>query len=91
MNIEEQLDKLAERTDAIARNLELLSLIQLDSEKRHAALEESLTERMTVLTERMAVLAEASAQLDSGMTRVANILLIHEQRLDDLQAGNRPR
>jgi hypothetical protein len=45
MTTEEKLDKLTERVDAIARNVELLSGMQIESERRHNRLMEAV-ERM---------------------------------------------
>jgi hypothetical protein len=35
MTIDERLEKLAERTDAIARNVELLTRLHIDKERRY--------------------------------------------------------
>jgi hypothetical protein len=70
MTIDERLEKLAERTDAIAQSVELLTSLHLDSERRYE--------------ERFAKTEERMTQLMETMNRLANIV-IHEERLDGLE------
>lgn len=66
MNIEERLEKLAERTDAIAHSVELLAGMQIKTE-----------EHMTRLQEHIATLADGMAQLTRIVldhhTRIENL------------------
>jgi len=69
MTPEERLDKLTERVDSIARNVELLSGMQIKTEESLQRLEDTV---------------------NNGFTKVANILLSHDERLDDLE-GKKPQ
>jgi flagellar biosynthesis/type III secretory pathway chaperone len=62
MTPDERMEKLTERVDSIARNVELLSGMQIESEKRLNRLIETVG-------------------------RMAEILVTHDERLDDLE-GN---
>jgi hypothetical protein len=71
MTIDERLEKLAERTEAIAQSVELLTSFHLDSERRYE--------------ERFAKTEERMVQLIDSMNRLPNIVIRHEERLDDLE------
>jgi chromosome segregation ATPase len=85
MTIDERLEKLAERTDAIAQSVELLTSLHLDSERRYSELVARNEERYGKYEERFAKTEERMAQLMETMNRLANIVITHEQRLDDLE------
>jgi len=72
-----------ERLEALTQSVELLAAVQRDSEKRIEA-------RFTKLIENMDRLAQATIRLDEGMLRVANILMNHEERIENLE-GKRPQ
>jgi len=78
MTIDERLEKLAERTEAIAQSVELLTSFHLDSERRYE-------ERFAKTEERFARTEESMTQLMETMNRLANIVIRHEERLDDLE------
>jgi hypothetical protein len=97
MNIDERLDKLAERTEAIAQSVELLASFQRDFEKRsdermahvdHAL--ELLATAQRETEQRMVQLAESNIRLDEGMARVVNILVNHENRISGLEGSSAP-
>ena len=71
MTIDERLEKLTERTEAIAQSVELLTSFHLDSERRHE--------------ERFAKTEERMVKLIDSMNRLANIVIRHEERLDDME------
>jgi predicted nuclease with TOPRIM domain len=60
VTIDERLERLTERTEALTQSVELLASMHKDNEQR------------------MAVLAES-------MTKLADAVLNHEHRLDDLE------
>ena len=71
MTIDERLEKLTERTEAIAQSVELLTSFHLDSERRYE--------------ERFAKTEERMVKLIDSMNRLANIVIRHEERLDDME------
>jgi len=85
MTIDERLEKLAERTDAIAQSVELLTSLHLDSERRYAELVARNEERFGRTEERAAKTEERMTQLMETMNRLANVVIRHEERLDDLE------
>jgi hypothetical protein len=96
MTIDERLEKLAERTDAIAQSLELLTSLHLDNGRRLAEYAAKTDERFAKTEERFGKYEERSAkteermaQLMETMNRLANVVISHEERLDGLE--DRPR
>jgi hypothetical protein len=77
MTIDERLEKLAERTDAIAQSVELLTSLHVDSERRYE-------ERFAKTEERMAQLMDSMNRLVDTMDRLANVVARREEPLDDL-------
>ena len=78
MTIDERLENLAERTEAIAQSVELLTSFHLDSERRYE-------ERFAKTEERFAKTEERMVKLIDSMNRLANIVIRHEERLDDME------
>jgi methyl-accepting chemotaxis protein len=78
MTIDERLEKLAERTEAIAQSVELLTSLHLDNERRYE-------ERFAKMDDRFAKTEERMVQLIDTMNRLANVVIRHEERLDDLE------
>jgi hypothetical protein len=60
MTIDERLDRLTERHEALAQTMELIAAAQIKNDERMAELTET-------------------------MTRLANIIIAHEQRIEDLE------
>ena len=89
MDIDERLERLAQRTDAIAQSVELLASIHRDAEKRVDRALELLAAAQRETEQRMAQLAESNIRLDEGMARVVNILVNHENRISGLEGGSR--
>jgi chromosome segregation ATPase len=92
MTIDERLEKLAERSDAIAQSVELLTNLHLDSERRYAELiarnEERFAkteERMVKLMSSMDHLVDTVDRLVHTVDRLANVVTRHEERLDDME------
>ena len=79
MSRDERLDRLTERMEGLIHSVELLSAMQIESEKRMQA----LIENTSSLKESMATLADALAEL----TRV---VIDHDERIDSLE-GKRPQ
>jgi len=78
MTIEERLDKLTERHEALARSIELLVASQRDNERL-------MQERAIDYEQRFAQNQQRLAQLMETMTHIKNIVEAHEQRLDDFE------
>jgi methyl-accepting chemotaxis protein len=74
MTIDERLDRLTERHEALTQTVELIAAAQMKTDERMA----HLTETTDHLTERM-------GQLMDTMNRLANIVISHEERIDDLE------
>ena len=71
MNIDERIEKLTERTEALTQSVELLSHMHQDNEKKYTAMFEQLAsqqERILSITERL-----------------TNVAIDHSQRLKDLE------
>ena len=60
MTIDERLDRLTERHEALTQTVELIAVAQIKNDERMAELTET-------------------------MTRLANIIIAHEQRIEDLE------
>ena len=60
MNIDERLDRLTERHEALTQTVELIAAAQIKNDERMAELTET-------------------------MTRLANIIIAHEQRIENLE------
>jgi hypothetical protein len=60
MTIDERLDRLTERHEALAQTMELIAAAQIKNDERMAELTET-------------------------MTRLANIIIAHEQRIENLE------
>jgi ABC-type transporter Mla subunit MlaD len=81
MTIDERLERLTERHEALTQTVELIAAIQMKNDERMGHLAETvghLSESTDHLTERM-------AQLTETMNRLGNIVISHEERLDDLE------
>jgi hypothetical protein len=78
MTTDERLDRLAERTDAIAQSVELLTTLHRDLEQQMAA---SFAETRARFAETAARFAETLGFIN----RLAHIAEAHEQRLDHLE------
>ena len=67
MTVEERIDKLTGRHEALTQTVETIAGMQRDNEGRMAKIEDKM------------------AQLTETMNRLANIVIVHDQRLDDLE------
>ena len=97
MTPEERYDKIDERIDAIARNLELLSHMHTATEgnlDRLAEAQKATEEKLDRLAEAQKVTDEKLQQfintVNDGLTRFAHILANHDDRIERLE-GNRPQ
>jgi hypothetical protein len=75
MTTDERLDRLAERTDAIAQSVEMLSTLHRDIETQTGAGFAKLQAGQARNDERM-------GQLIETMTRLGNIIIAHEERIE---------
>jgi len=81
MNIDDRLEKLADRVDALTRSVELLTSFHRDNEQRMAR----LMERADRNEERMGQMIGHMEQMIDAVTRLANIAGAHERRITDLE------
>lgn len=96
MTIDERLDRLTERHEALSRTVEIIAAMHRENEARFAAFAERLTQRHDQLAERHAALAESVelvhrqtethlVQLMDAMTRLVGVVGNHEHRIPDLE------
>ena len=71
MNIDERLEKLAERHEALTQTVELIAAMQRDNEIR--------------TDKRFDQVARNFETVLDSIKRLENIAVAHEQRLDDMQ------
>ena len=82
MTIDERLEKLTERHEALTQTVELIAAMHRENEKRNEKRFAVLDGSMTTLTDRMTTLTDT-------MNRLANIVIRHEERLDALDGGDK--
>ena len=80
-NIDQRLDRLTERHEALTQTVELIAPAQMKNDERMG----KLTERMEQLTETMGHLTERTSQVMDTMNRLGNIIIAHEERLEHLE------
>jgi septal ring factor EnvC (AmiA/AmiB activator) len=73
-NIDQRLDRLTERHEALTQTVELIAAAQLKSD-----------ERLEKVTADIAKLAALMSQTDKFINRLAHIAEAHEQRLDRME------
>jgi len=74
MNIDERLERLTERHEALTQSLELLSHMHQESEKRMDRVDQALT-----------ALAEAQIKTEEAIGRLAHIADIQDRRITRLE------
>ncbi len=100
MTIDERLDRLTERHEALTQTVELIAGMQRQNEERLAVVRRDNEERLTAMQrhneerfadmrrqteERFARNEERLGQLMDAMNRLIRVVEIHERRLDDLE------
>jgi len=80
MNIDERLEKLAERHDALVLSVELLLASQKETDRRFREMQRETDRRFRDLAE---MLDETRGFIDT----LAKVTLNHKQRLDALDGG----
>ena len=80
-SIDQRLDRLTERHEALTQTVELIAAAQMKNDERMG----KLTERMEQLTETMGHLTERTSQVMDTMNRLGNIIIAHEERLEHLE------
>jgi hypothetical protein len=84
MTIDERIERLTERHEALAQSLELSNHILAE---RHEALAQSLELSNHILTEQMRELAGYMGNLAVSMTHLSETAIDHEHRLRNLEGG----
>ena len=80
-NIDQRLDRLTKRHEALTQTVELIAAAQMKNDERMG----KLTERMGQLTETMGHLTERTSQVMDTMNRLGNIIIAHEGRPEHLE------
>ena len=81
MTIDERLEKLAERHEALTQTVEIMAGMQRENDRRWAETDK----RWAETDKRFAETDRRISQLMEAITSLANIAGAHEQRLDDLE------
>ena len=76
MTFEERIDRLTERHEALTRTVEIIAGMQRENEVRMAKMEDGMVQ-----------LEVTMGKLTTTMNRLANIVIVHDERLDDLEHG----
>jgi DNA anti-recombination protein RmuC len=97
MTIDERLDRLVDRHEALAQSVELLQVAQLETEKRFKETDQrfrdigeqfrGIGERFRETGEQFQQIAQLFAQSDGFIKSLADIAKRHEDRLDALEGG----
>jgi len=82
MTIDEKLERLTDRVDAIAQSVELLTTLHRDVEEAAA---KATAETAKGFAEVRATMAERFAETLVFINRLAHVAEAHEQRLDELE------
>lgn len=96
MTIDERLEKLAERHEALSQTVELLAQMHRENEaafaqrydqiaERHAALAQTVELLTQIHRDNETFLRERFSQMADAINRLAHIAEIHDGRLDDHQ------
>jgi dephospho-CoA kinase len=80
-NIDQRLDRLTERHEALTQTVELIAAAQMKNDERMAQLAAAQMKN----DEHMGQLTERTAQLMDTMNRLANIVIAHEEPLERLE------
>jgi len=80
MTIDERLERLTERVDAIAQSVELLTTLHRDLERQTAA-------RFSETAAQFSATAARFSETLGFINRLAHVAEVHEQRLDNLEGG----
>ena len=76
MTFEERIDRLTERHEALTQTVEIIAGMQRENEVRMAKMEDGMVQ-----------LEVTMGKLTTTMNRLANIVIVHDERLDDLEHG----
>ena len=77
MTIDERLERLTDRHEALTQTVEIIAGMQRDNERRMGELQEAAKRTESNLQ-----------QLEVTMNRLANIVIRHEERLDAIDGGD---
>jgi len=83
MTIDERLDRLAERHEALTQSVEMILLAQQKSEERLDRIE-VMQEKNQVMQEKNEILL---AHMLESMDSLARIVQVHPQRISNLEGG----
>jgi ABC-type transporter Mla subunit MlaD len=85
MTIDERLDKLTERHEALAQSLELNASLQRDHDQRVGQAIEALNHAIETLASLHADNERRMGGMMDAVTRLSNIVADHDIRLDSLE------
>lgn len=81
MTIDERLERLTGRHEALTQTVELIAAMQMKTDERMGV----LAAAQLKTDERMGVLTERTTQLMETMNRLGNIIIAHEERIERLE------
>ncbi|MGD1070064.1 MAG: hypothetical protein ABSB15_07975 [Bryobacteraceae bacterium] len=82
VSIEERLEKLTERHEALTQTVEIIAVMRKENEKRFA-------ERAAENDRRFAETDRRTGQVLEGITQLGHIAESHDHRLDNLEGNSR--
>jgi archaellum component FlaC len=82
MTIDERLERLTERHEALTQSVELMALENKERDRRLAVENKERDKRLEQRDQRLDKILN---QMAEGIARLLHIAEIHEQRLDDLE------
>jgi len=85
MNIDERLDKLTERHEALAQSLELNASLQRDHDQRMGQAIQRMGQAIEALTSLHADTERHMGSMMDAITRLSHIVADHDIRLDNLE------
>ena len=85
MNIDERLEKLAERHEALAQSLELNASLQRDHDQRMGQGIQRMGQAIEALTSLHADTESRMGSMMEAITRLSHVVVDHDFRLDSLE------
>ncbi len=86
MTIDERIEALTARHEALTQSVELLTTFHRDTEAAMQKLDEKLTGQIAKLDEKFTA---QMTILTEHMNTIARLILKHEQRIEDLESNPR--
>jgi hypothetical protein len=85
MNIDERLEKLAERHEALAQSLEFNASLQRDHDQRMGQAIQRMGQAIEALTSLHADTEPRMGSMMEAITRLSHVVVDHDFRLDSLE------